>query len=450
MVFKRKQDPTQASSDPRLWNKLGRAHCALISQQVAALVTDPNANGDDFAWPHDPRNESMADAVWKQVLQLNVEGRANEARGLFDPAHEPFVPVLSQFGQSLSCITILGPDEYLFRVGSAYTAGTSAVHIAGTVITARPDILASAAAPNHDHFLFVKADGFWIASGLDASPTAHLNWMADHEPQPLDCVYLANDGETIALVLGDETGVWVGRASQTGGTWHRAYPTPEFLLERLGHEEDEDGDWIDSMMHCALSPDGRFVAYGSQCYGHFVDEILPDGTTRRWGEVGYHSEYPHNACFSGDSTFVAFNSCHFYNGATVASKLVDIEGAQTECYEESDVVTAIDHSLRVYASTWLPAGIAASEHGLFALAGLGYLNVADPFGKLAFRQEFGSSASSIDFCPKTRRLVLASYSGFIHVYDVDAEESPDRVCGYKARKELYRWVFWKDQQPFRW
>jgi hypothetical protein len=429
----------------RKWNALGRAHCRLIAQQIAAMTEDPNENGDRFTWPNDKRDPAMAAAVIAEVQRLNAVGRWHEAKALFDPAHEPFISVLDQNAQSLPCVTILGIDNYLVRTGEAYKDDTITLHINGNVITPRPDILASAASPNHNHFLIVKADGFWISDSLDGHPTGHIAWMEQHTPQAIDNVQIADDGQTIACVAGDESGVWLAQVSETSAAWHRVYPTDAFLAT-----ETDDDQWFDSMMHCALSPDGRFIAYGSQCYGHFIDAVLPDATTRRWAEIGYHSEYPHHACFSEDGTFVAMNSCHFYNGATVCASVVPNEGAHTDCYEESEHVKAIDTSLRVYASAWLPAGIAGHDTGIFALGGVGYLNSPDPFGKVIFRQEFGSSASSMDFCPKTRRLVLASYSGFIHVYDVDSEESPDRVCGYKARKELYRWILWKGHEPFRW
>jgi hypothetical protein len=462
MVFKRfgkaqptdpqpRQPPQSNGELSNQWNQLGRAHCGQISQQVAALVADPDTDGRRFEWPNDPRNEAMAEAVIEQVQQLNLDGNWTEARQQFDPAHAPFIPFLNDFGQNVACVTILGPDEYLVRLDTTEDGGT--LHIIGDVINQRPDILAVAASRNHEHLVIAKEDGFWISHSLDAPPTGYIDWMEGCLLHALNTLQVSDDGRIIAIVPGNESGVWIADVSPSAGTWHRAYPSTQFLLERAGNgdeDDEEDNNWTDSMMHCALSPDGRFIAYGSQCYRHFVDAILPDGTTQRWGEIGYHSEYPHNACFSNDSSYVAVNSCHFYNGATVAAKVADIEGEQTECYEESDLVTSIDSMLRVYASTWLPAGVAGSADGAFALAGLGYLNVADPTGALAFRQEFGSSASSIDYCPKTRRLVLGSYSGFLHVYDVDTEESPDRVCGYKPRKELYRWVFWRDQAPFRW
>jgi hypothetical protein len=204
------------------------------------------------------------------------------------------------------------------------------------------------------------------------------------------------------------------------------------------------------MTHCALSSDGRFVAYGSQDEGHYLDFIADDGTARRWATIGHRSEYPHDACFSDDGEFASLNSCHFYNGATVGVKVSDVEGLITPNYEDHPAVRLLNAYLRVYSSTWLPADATGSGSAGFALCGLSFLNCVTPSGAVAFEQYFGSSASAIDYCPKARRLIVSSFSGFLHVYDVDAMEAPDRAIGFNARKEVYRWVLWKGREPFRW
>jgi hypothetical protein len=201
------------------------------------------------------------------------------------------------------------------------------------------------------------------------------------------------------------------------------------------------------MMHCALSPDGRFIAYGSQCYGHFIDRIDGVAQVRRWAEIGMRSEYPHHACFSNDSAFAALNACHFYHGATVGVRLAEVEGAETAAYEEDDRTTLIDGRLRVYAATWLPPE--TGKEG-FALAGAGYLDIVSTSGDLQSATSFGSTASSIDYCPKAGVLAVASYSGFLHVFDPANPAEQGTVIGYRPIKERYRWVLWSDRAPFRW
>ncbi|MGC4068454.1 MAG: hypothetical protein QM784_28170 [Polyangiaceae bacterium] len=62
--------------------------------------------------------------------------------------------------------------------------------------------------------------------------------------------------------------------------------------------------------------------------------------------------------------------------------------------------------------------------------------------------KFGSSASGIDYCPKTKTLVLGSYSGFLHFLK-PSELDPNGI-GFRPLKELKRWCFLKNREPFQW
>jgi hypothetical protein len=175
--------------------------------------------------------------------------------------------------------------------------------------------------------------------------------------------------------------------------------------------------------------------------------------------VGSLIDYPHNACFSDDGRYAALNSCHFYNGATIVFAWEGRRGVILAPYEEHEEAPCIDRDLAVYASCWLDRSVllsipevAAEEDGLFALAGSGILRGCTPRGALAFAQGFGSSASSIDFCPESRRLAIGSYSGFVHLYDPWQEELPGRIDGFRARREIARWLMWDGlpNGPLRW
>lgn len=175
--------------------------------------------------------------------------------------------------------------------------------------------------------------------------------------------------------------------------------------------------------------------------------------------VGNLSEYPHYACFSDDGRYVALNSCHFYNGATAAFAWDGNRGLNLAPYEDHPQAPCIDDSLRVYAACAVDrAAMNAVSHNLadsaggFVLAGSGLLKSCGPTGELGFAQGFRSSAGSIDFCPETRQLALSSYSGFVHLYDPYEDELPGRIDGYRARREIARWLMWEHLPagPLRW
>ncbi|MEZ4252438.1 MAG: hypothetical protein R3B99_29860 [Polyangiales bacterium] len=221
----------------------------------------------------------------------------------------------------------------------------------------------------------------------------------------------------------------------------------------------DDAPSAGDMTHVAISRDGTKVAFGCQDAGHFVAEIDAIGEPVWYATAGYLSEYPHYACFSDDGRYVAFNSCHFYHGATVCFDLEGHRGVELDAYEESEEAPCIDGQLRVYAGCWLDRGFVesvagkdAKSSGAFLLAGAGILRVIATNGALGAVQGFGSSASSVDFDPETRRIALASYAGFVHVYASDEEELPGRIDGVRPRRELYRWLTWEQlpNGPIRW
>lgn len=417
------------------WNEAGRA----FTRTINGLVRDREEGRDTpEEWPVEPRDADQARAVIALVEAEDRAGRWDPEAPAADRAHGPFAPMLDSVCQSLRHVTILGPEEFLVCPGTSHQPGTT-LHLHGGEVTERPDILAVTASRSHALFAFAGADGVRVAPGLDAEPVRQFPWPEGIAPAALEDLQISEDGRHIAFVI-DERAVWLGRSGDTGTEWRRVFPTD---AEREAGENDDD--FYDSMMHCGLSPDGRFIAYGAQSYGHFIDRIEEDGTMRRWAHIGHLSEYPHFAGFSDDGAVVALNSCHFYHGATLAVRVAEAEGLVSEPYEEDDRTPMLDEQLRVYAGTWLPG----AESG-FALAGAGHLNIRKLDGALHSSTYIGSTASSIDYCPRTGQLAVGVYSGFLHLFDATRRAPDDRVIGYHPILERYRWVLWTDRAPFRW
>jgi hypothetical protein len=63
---------------------------------------------DSVDLARDQRDEALAREVMSAVHQLNALGRWREAGTLFDPAHEPFIPLLEKVGRNLPCAIIPG------------------------------------------------------------------------------------------------------------------------------------------------------------------------------------------------------------------------------------------------------------------------------------------------------------------------------------------------------
>ena len=429
------------------WNTKGHQYISKLNELIAKSYEGQDA---PEYFPEEPRTVEEAKLAISLVEAEWREGRWSAEKPIVDRAHEPFVDMLDDVCQSLNCVTILGADEFLVRLGTSYKPDPT-LHVQGAQVTERPDILAVTISRNRELLLLVQEQGFNVVRSLDEDPIVCIPWPKGMAAKALDVIHISNDGKSIAFVA-DEESVWLGQINGTDSVWTCVHPASSILREFEEEfddlDDEEAGAWYDSMMHCDLSPDGKFIAYGSQSYGHFIDRIDGVGEIRSWAEIGHLSEYPHYACFSDDSTLVALNSCHFYNGATVCARLADIEGLHTNPYEEDRHAPLIDNRLRVYAATWLPSKEEQKEG--FALAGASYLDIVSSDGTLLSSSYFGSSASSIDYCPKTGLLAVASYSGFLHIFVPSQTAEKEKAVGYRPILEQYRWVFWHDRPPFCW
>ena len=441
------------------WNTAGRQHMRQLNAALEALKKrwrpeSPVADRGTLEkwlkkWPTEPRKLEAAEAIMTLAETADREGRWRPDYPIADRVYEPgwvFADRMFDVQQGLKYVTILGPDEFLVRLGSSFAPHRPrpVLHLRGGEVRELPGVLAVAASRSHDLLLFVREDGFSVSRGLDEAPVRHFPWPDGMSPAAFDSLQLSNDGLTIAFVLNREA-VWLGQAADAAPVWTRVHPSDALLAEIAEEEYTKD-----RFLHCALSPDGRFIACGSQFYGHVIDRIEGVAAVRRWAKIGHRSKYPCYAWFSDDGARAALSSCDFngrgYNGASLGVRLSEIENISTEPYAENKHTTLIDDE-PVYAAAWLPLG---PQKDGFVLAGEDYLNIVSSDGTLRSSTHFGYPASSIDYCPKTGIVALGSHSGFLHVFDPNRQAETDQAIGYRPIREVYRWVLWKNRAPFRW
>jgi hypothetical protein len=445
----------------RQWNDTGRRFAIDVQKRLERFH---KGEVDDPKLPSDPRSEALASQVLDAVVELNRVGRWQEARRWLDPAHEPLIPEMASEG--LPFVVALGEDEALFRRGSSYQRG-HLWHVAGDSLVPLPEFLAAAISPSREMLALADSEGIRVLKGWNGAEIARFPWPSRNELVPpwvpnslqdrydvdspattLAYLCVADSGLRVAIAV--RSGVLVGDAHAGLPRWHLALPQDdkpdEWVLEELktGDEIGFHGD----MIHVAMTGDGQFLACGAQDEGHYLLAVDQSGRTTCWSKLGHASEYPHNACFSVDGTHVAFNSCHFYGGATIVARTRERLGVVTEPYEEDHRTPVVNPYLRVYASTWLPESATSENKGAFALAGASVLTIVTPFGEVLHELMFGSSASGIDYCPKTKTIVLGSYSGFLHFLR-PTEVDPNGI-GFRPPKELKRWCFFKNRPPLQW
>jgi hypothetical protein len=248
---------------------------------------------------------------------------------------------------------------------------------------------------------------------------------------------VSDDGEKL-VIASDASGVWLARK----GKWTK-------LVPRDGVGDDDEPD----MVHAAISPDGRFVAYGWQdAPGHYVDDV--SGTKpERVGVVGTVSDTPYHVLFTDDSKRLLSNTRHMQNGVTVCVTVESIRGIE----EYGDVPKGTAHTdeyLRANGMVLLPAECVGKKgkESIAWIGGAGWSHAAPlSGGKPAFTQMLGSALNAFDYDPVSKRVAVASASSVLHVLDPSALAEPGRERGYKPRRELYRWIFWDTlKSPIRW
>ena len=205
------------------------------------------------------------------------------------------------------------------------------------------------------------------------------------------------------------------------------------LASHAEYAPDEPYEPRFDMIHAAIDNEGELIAVGSQDSQHLV--LDRDGNlVAAFGPV--NSEYPHHAAFSPDGEWLFANSCHFYNGATIAVRRSDLLGMHVDSYDEDDRMSLVDHSCRVYDSAWLRDSLVLGDASGYArLRGVG------PQG-----QHFvGSSVGGMDVSPNGRFLAIGTYAGFLSIVDTEATEPDPAVIGTTGFAEVRRFVCWEDR-----
>jgi hypothetical protein len=415
------------------WNCEGRAKNARVCNAFEDIIDRDGSSDESFE--DDDRSEELADAVLAEVVALNAAGKWREARQRFDTAHMPFVPHMKKTEQGLTAVSILGEDSFLVRRGDASDDGP-VLHIAGDSIAKLDDVSGFATSRDRRLVALATTEGVIVSEGFRGARTSAFAWPDNEAIRPAS-FGLSNDGQTI-VVANDEAGIWLCQ----GGTWTKLVPR-----EGVG---DDDGDEPD-VMHAAVSPDGRYVAYGWQdAPGHFI-EALGNGELERVGVVGTVSDYPYHVLFTDDSRSLLSNTRHMQSGVTVCTSIESVRGIGE--YEDlPDDTPHTDDYLRANGICLLPAVFFARGEPVAWIGGAGWSHAAPlSGGKPAFTHFLGSALNAFDFDPVSKRVAVASSSGVLHVVDPATMAEVGRERGYRPRREVYRWIFWDTlKSPIRW
>jgi hypothetical protein len=413
--------------DEKAWNETERAKAERVCKAFEDIIDRDGGANEDFE--ADTRTSKDADEILAEVVRLNEAGEWQEAHERFATAHLPFVPHMDKTEQGLTAALLLARDAFLVRRGEWHADGP-VLHIDGDTVTKLDGVLGFALSRDRRHLALATSEGVVVSAGFRGKRGATFAWPGSGQAIRPHSFGIANDGKTV-VIANDEVGVLVAR----DGMWETLVADPD---EEAGESEARDA------VHAAISPDGRFVAWGwEDAPGHYVESI--DGEKiERVGVVGTVSDRPYNVLFTDDSKRVLSNTRHMQSGVTICMTIESIRGA--EDYDDlPDGTPQTDEYLRAYGIGLLPGDVAW-------IGGAGWTHAAPLVGgKPVFTHLFGSSMNAFDYDPVSKRAIVASASGVLHVMDPASRAKPGRARGYQPREELYRWIFWDTlKAPIRW
>jgi hypothetical protein len=432
-----------------------RTESANYVSAVNAFV----ARGEREGWdklsgevePTDTR-ETLAEAVLAAVRRANECQDIAGLRERFPPAHGPFIEMLEENGQSLPVVLLLDDGRIVTRVGAPYEPGKVVVINDLTVETLPDDIITVGRSPNRRYFAVAHRSGIAIHDGWNGPVTARLKWPTGlegipkgfqaqriEEPPIVTRIIPFDSGEDALLV--SPVGVFVIKSDRA----RRLLPTEEqmrrFFEYLLSQHPGEPLTYGLSMEHGAISPDGTLIAAGHQSSSHYV---FRTDSCDVIGDIGHRSEYPCCAAFSSDGRWIAFNSCHFYNGRTIGVRTELLPGLKTEPYKDDDRIVLLEDGSRVYAAVY------RNDEFIIGNAN-GYLRAFDVTGQARWEHFIGSSIGDIDVSPDGQQLIVTTYAGFLCILDMDTGEADPFSIGTSDHKERRRWLFWKKEpQPLVW
>lgn len=420
-------------------------------RDINAFVARGLADGFDEAGeqPSDPRTPELGAQVVDVVREANAAGAWRELRARFPTAHAPFIDQLEQKSVVVRSVCFVDDQRVVAAVGSAWQPeAVLELGFDGEVAHPPGGALDVGVSPDRGHFALLYDDHVRVTEGWggaevgrfprprgDEGAVDGVETLDDDEaPAPVSQMVVLPGGGAVALAT--SCGVFLTR---TDGV-RRLSPDAEQLAESVaGWDDDEPYPLRTDMTHVAVHPSGELIACGHQDSQHELR--APDGAlVAAFGPL--FSEYPHHAAFSPDGERAIFNSCHFYNGATIIARVDELRGLRLPEWEEDVRLLPLQGGARVYASSF--------HDGAYLLGDAhGYVRAMYGSGDLAWQHFTGSSLGGIDVSPDGTRLAIGTYAGFLSLCERDDAPDPFQI-GNGPFRERIRYVRWAGEPLWRW
>ena len=430
------------------WKEQTITYAKAINEFVEVGLRDGWDNvGEE---PNSEGREKFVLELLEAIRSANKSNTLDVLREEWPLAHAPLIDKLEESGQSISTLAILDDGRIIARIGTEYQEGY-VLEIDGLTTKKVDGVDLFGRSPCRRFFAYTTSSGVKITDGWLGQQVAQCSYPngAEDIPDGFDVKPFENpptpsqlipfpDGKRVLFVSSE--GIFVLEETRAV----RLLPTINDLKEQFewslkDYPDDELTIGL-SMEHGAVSPDGKFIAVGSQDSTH----IVFNDKYKKIADIGNMSEYPHYALFDRNSSYLVLNSCHFYNGATIGVSTAILDGLNTEAYEKDSRTPIIEGGARVYAG-------AHREDEFIIGDASGYIRAFDSEGNQRWQHFIGSSVGDIDVSPDGSLMVCSTYAGFISIFKMDQGQSAPYEIGNGGHTEYRRWLVWKNEDsPLAW
>lgn len=429
------------------WRKEGKRYAGDINQFVHKGITEGWDSVEEE--PAQDERPALASQIYEMIQGANEQNEVVELRDVLPAATWPLAEHFKDDMQAIRSIHFLNQDEVVFSTGSSWE-NNAVVTVQQDEIRVFNEYSFVGASPDNQFYALSGNKGIKIIKSMDCTLQGELiaefSWLELNghiqalssdfsilESNELDRELALEEAipfhEGKSLLLVTRHGVFfVQQASELTVTI--LHPD---LEEYKSYEIEHI--YVD-MPHGAVSKEGRWIAFGSQSSEH----LLYDVTTKQTHSLYPNSSYPHYSVFTKDQRHVWYNSCHFYNGDTIAVSLEQVEAGKTSNDQEWP---SMNDEARVYAAVALEDGIVIGD-------AYGYLRLINAQGQEIWRQFVGSTISALAINKDESMLAVGTYGGMLHFLDLHASERSEYEIGTGTIREIKRIIAWKNQDKPLW